>query len=125
MGDCKLIIRKMKVINPINKEIKVKLFGTDYTIKAEGELTGVPIEHARYWQGRLHHFLVVEEESTDKVSRLGIADEKDTEVEEIEVDLMELTRPQLNEVAIKSGIRQPEEYQNKKLLVEAILKLDE
>lgn len=115
----------MKVINPINKEIKVKLFGTDYTIKAEGELTGVPIEHARYWQGRLHHFLVVEEESTDKVSRLGIADEKDTEVEEIEVDLMELTRPQLNEVAIKSGIRQPEEYQNKKLLVEAILKLDE
>ncbi len=52
----------MKIQNPTNNEIIVKIFGNVYTLPAEGVLKNVPLEVAKYWSERLHEFLIVSED---------------------------------------------------------------
>lgn len=57
----------MKIINPENVEISVKVEGVTYTLPALGELTNVPEKHARYWQENLHKFLILRKDEPVKV----------------------------------------------------------
>lgn len=63
----------MRIINPTDSAIEVSIEGTKYVLPAEGELSGVRIEHALYWKSKLHSFLIIKEDGAEKV-----------EVEEVE-----------------------------------------
>jgi hypothetical protein len=52
----------MRVINPTDSIIEVSINGNPYVLPANGEISGVPVEHALYWKSRLHGFIVIREE---------------------------------------------------------------
>lgn len=60
----------MKVKNPTNEEITVQIKGLTYIVKAEGELSNVPAEHAEYWKNNLHNFIIIEKENSKVTSKV-------------------------------------------------------
>ena len=84
----------MKIINPLDREISIQVKGGQkYTIEANGELNGVPQEHAEFWKG-LHPFLTIatgkatepkkeEEEVKEEIKGEEIDDMIDTIVKEV------------------------------------------
>jgi hypothetical protein len=53
----------MIIQNPIDKEIRVTIFGVEYVLPANGELKNIPDNVAEYWFKELHEFLIVKEDS--------------------------------------------------------------
>lgn len=58
----------MKVINPTNNDIAVKIYGTTYTVKANSELNNVPKEVATKWVEEMHSFLEIKEEGEKTIA---------------------------------------------------------
>jgi hypothetical protein len=52
----------MKIVNPTDSDVYVVIEGTEYSIPARGEITGVKEEHAFHWKKRVHGFLQVQPE---------------------------------------------------------------
>ena len=101
----------MKVINPTENEITVRICGVDYTLPAKGELTGVPSEHAVHWRNRLHEFIKIEPEGNDENITLKSKketpetdDNDDGNSEEKTVSLDDLKRADLDELAESKGL---------------------
>lgn len=72
----------MKIYNPSNKAITdVRIFGTLWSIDAEGTLENVPEETARYWQS-LHSFLQIKKDKLEdkKVETIEVPAPKVAEV---------------------------------------------
>jgi len=76
----------MKIINPLDREISIQVKGGQkYTIEANGELNGVPQEHAEFWKG-LHPFLkIAAGKSTEpKIEKKEVKEEiKGEEIDEM------------------------------------------
>jgi hypothetical protein len=56
----------MRVINPTDSIIEVTISGKRYVLPANGEISGVRVEHALYWKSRLHNFIIVQEEKEEE-----------------------------------------------------------
>lgn len=69
----------MIILNPTDKEISVSIEGITYTVAPLGEISSVPVEHAMYWQTKLHNFIKIK----DEVKKIS---EKIKEVIEEKVD---------------------------------------
>ena len=120
----------MKITNPTDQDITVQIFGTTYTLEANGELSGIDRKVAEYWKKQLHGFLAIHEEDAEKLETIEIVkkdeeeEEEEGEVTEVEVDLVELKRAQLDELAEAEGLT-PGDYKNKDELIEALLEKEE
>ena len=53
----------MKISNPTNKSITIKIKGTELTVPAKGIIEGVSFENSEHWEKRIHQFLDVIEET--------------------------------------------------------------
>lgn len=101
--------------NPTPNEIKVQIEGVHYTLPANGELKGVPDAHGEYWKVNLHQFIEVEpedteEEITKKAAKTPDAPESnDSDEKKDEVNLDDLKRDQLDELALAHGLN-PDDY---------------
>lgn len=86
----------MKITNPVEDKLEVKIEGEDYSIEG-GETIDIPEPHARYWKNRLHDFLVLEESdsATEKIV------DEDPEVEEVIKEVKEEAEEQDVEVEVE------------------------
>lgn len=71
----------MIVKNPTKDRIEVRIQGVDYVVEGNGEVKGVPVQHAEYWVSMLHTFLSVEEEKDD--ADITLKSHKTDEEEEV------------------------------------------
>ena len=101
----------MKIVNPTDKEITIQVKGgVKYTVVANGELLGVPMEHAVFWKG-LHSFLQLTEEISDEVVEVveevkeevvEVVEEPEEEVKEEEEEVEETIKEKVKKVIKKA-----------------------
>ena len=84
----------MIIKNPTNSELHVQIKGVRYVCPANGEVSGIPMEHARYWKTMLHAFIVVEPEGEITV----VPEAKPEEVVAEVVPIQEVVEEKLTEV---------------------------
>ncbi len=76
----------MKVINPTDKAITINYKQDEYTVPANGSVSGVTKEAATYWKERLHNFLTVEAED-EVATDVSVKEEAPKEeVKEVKVE---------------------------------------
>ncbi|NHZ84757.1 MAG: hypothetical protein GWP19_02630 [Planctomycetia bacterium] len=129
----------MKIKNPTKDTIKVQINGNIYEIEGNGELFDIPQVDAEYWKKNIHHFMIISEENEEEETDINqtidlpvedkevISDEEvttdddtETTTKEDPIDLNELSRKKLDEVAKQMDLN-PEDYKNRKEVIEAII----